>query len=390
MTSVQGLAIEIQKIKHSHLDDPVGHDNSQDKTISRKDTRRFIFPSSCTAFAHLECSVRSNLLLKIPSEDHDSVNPPNCKFTASPILRVTHGSPSRGRFDVPKSGIDEATVQKFEDGFQLDLQIAEEDVKKSYSVSSSGTFDAISFRVRQDGLICSPSDLRGRSRIDRGLSARESHTSTHTIRKQFLKLSVLGRGASGVVHKAIHLPSLMLVAIKDIPVYECAKRHQLIAEIKTLYDNLSTLSDDNTTKALRTLAPCPEILCLYDAYMNPNEGYVSIVVEYMDGGSLQDIVDSGGCNSELVLANIARCVLKGLSYLHNKHQLHRDIKPSNLLINHFGEVKISDFGIAREMEDSMAKATTFVGTLTYMSPERIASEVRIHTAIMKFVRELSL
>nr|CCA21456.1 serine/threonine protein kinase putative [Albugo laibachii Nc14] len=290
------------------------------------------------------------------------------------MLRLTHGSPSRRRFNVPYREVDEASAQTFEDGLQLDLRIAEEDVKKSYSVSSSGTFDAAPFRIRQDGLICSPSLVRGHLPGDTESSAGRKLSSVHTIRKQFIKLSVLGRGASGVVHKVIHLPSLMLVAIKDIPVYECAKRHQLITEIKTLYNNLSTLSDESTTKAPRTLAPCPEIVCLYDAFMNPNEGYVSIVVEYMDGGSLQDIVDSGGCKSERVLANIAQCVLRGLSHLHNKHQLHRDIKPSNLLINHFGEVKISDFGIAREMEDSMAKATTFVGTLTYMSPERIASE----------------
>ncbi|KAJ0412274.1 hypothetical protein ATCC90586_006660 [Pythium insidiosum] len=94
----------------------------------------------------------------------------------------------------------------------------------------------------------------------------------------------------------------------------------------------------------------------------------------MDGGSLQDIVETGGCKSESVLAKISYRVLKGLQFLHSTHQLHRDIKPSNLLINHFGDVKISDFGIVREMENSMAKATTFVGTLTYMSPERIASE----------------
>ena len=64
----------------------------------------------------------------------------------------------------------------------------------------------------------------------------------------------------------------------------------------------------------------------------------------------------------------------GLAFIHDRHQIHRDIKPSNLLINHAGDVKVSDFGIVRDLEGTEAKASTFVGTLTYMSPERIAGE----------------
>ncbi|RHY32485.1 hypothetical protein DYB32_002521 [Aphanomyces invadans] len=119
--------------------------------------------------------------------------------------------------------------------------------------------------------------------------------------------------------------------------------------------------------AERRKVACPEIVCLYDAFMNPNEGNVSIVVEYMDGGSLQDIVDTGGCTSEPVLANISYRVLKvpcGGMPFETRHLS-------------WCVMKVSDFGIAKEMENSIAKAITFVGTLTYMSPERIASEVRL-------------
>lgn len=61
-------------------------------------------------------------------------------------------------------------------------------------------------------------------------------------------------------------------------------------------------------------------------------------------------------------------VLKGLQYLHHeKHIIHRDLKPSNLLINHRGEVKITDFGVSAIMESTSGQANTFLGTYNYMS-----------------------
>ncbi|KAG6974314.1 hypothetical protein JG688_00003126 [Phytophthora aleatoria] len=268
-----------------------------------------------------------------------------------------------------KKGIQRNFVQGLGSDFQLDLHTGSaEQLEKSYDLSASGTFDAVGFQIKQTGLTRSP------DRDSDGVPSTQSDRRQQHTKKHLVKLGVLGRGASGVVHKALHVPSLMLVAVKVIPVFEHEKRHQLIAELKALYNNLSTLLDAETSESTRQSVACPELVCLYDAFMNPNEGNVSIVVEYMDGGSLQDIADTGGCTSEVVLANISFRVLKGLAFLHSTHQLHRDIKPSNLLINHFGDVKVSDFGIVREMENSVAKATTFVGTLTYMSPERIASE----------------
>jgi hypothetical protein len=276
-----------------------------------------------------------------------------------------------------KKGIQRNFVQGLGSDFQLDLHTGSTDrLERSYDLSASGTFDAVGFQIKQTGLTRSPDrDADGPSSAQSDRRQQPSNTKKHLV-----KLGVLGRGASGIVHKALHVPSLMLVAVKVIPVFEHEKRHQLIAELKALYNNLSTLPDTESAESARQSVACPELVCLYDAFMNPNEGNVSIVVEYMDGGSLQDIVDTGGCTSEVVLANISSRVLKGLAFLHSTHQLHRDIKPSNLLINHFGDVKVSDFGIVREMENSMAKATTFVGTLTYMSPERIASEVRGHSS----------
>lgn len=71
-----------------------------------------------------------------------------------------------------------------------------------------------------------------------------------------------------------------------------------------------------------------------------------------------------------VLGKIAEAVLGGLTYLYGAHRImHRDIKPSNILVNSRGYIKLCDFGVSSELENSVAD--TFVGTGTYMSPERI-------------------
>lgn len=249
------------------------------------------------------------------------------------------------------------------------------------------------------------------------------------VRETLVKIDQIGRGASGVVHRALHVPSMRLVAVKEIPVFEQEKRRQMIKEVKALYSNLAAI-DGALSRHGQPLcpthagqpsprpfpcgpedaagplgSPCPYNVSFYDAYIDPKESCVSIVVEYMDGGSLEDIVQTGGCAEESVLANISLRVLKGLHFIHARKQMHRDIKPSNLvrlsapwgwvvcrvcapytmhalaqLINHVGDVKVSDFGIVRELEHSLEMANTFVGTLTYMSPERIAGEVRARTA----------
>ncbi|KAL1326030.1 mitogen-activated protein kinase kinase 2 isoform X3 [Arachis ipaensis] len=117
-------------------------------------------------------------------------------------------------------------------------------------------------------------------------------------------------------------------------------------------------------------AQCPYVVVYYQSFYN--NGVLSIILEYMDGGSLEDFLSIVKTIPEPYLAAICKQVLKGLIYLHHeKHIIHRDLKPSNLLINHRGEVKITDFGVSAIMDTTSGLANTFIGTYSYMSPERI-------------------
>ncbi|KAL3322989.1 hypothetical protein AABB24_040204 [Solanum stoloniferum] len=115
---------------------------------------------------------------------------------------------------------------------------------------------------------------------------------------------------------------------------------------------------------------CPYVVVCYQSFFD--NGVISLVLEYMDGGSLADFLKKVKTIPERYLTIICKQVLKGLWYLHHeKYIIHRDLKPSNLLINHRGDVKITDFGVSAVLASTSGLANTFVGTYNYMSPERI-------------------
>ncbi len=101
-------------------------------------------------------------------------------------------------------------------------------------------------------------------------------------------------------------------------------------------------------------------------------GNVYLCLEYCDCGSLANVREKVGIIPEEVLGKMACDILEGFICLHgDKKHAHRDIKPSNICLNSKGETKLADFGISRKLQNSLSRCRTHVGTVSYMSPERI-------------------
>ncbi|KAH7577313.1 hypothetical protein ACOSP7_001830 [Xanthoceras sorbifolium] len=232
------------------------------------------------------------------------------------------------------------------------------DPSDSCMLSDGGTVNLLSrsygvYNINELGLQKCTSGSGSVDEADRG--EKTYRCASHEMRI----FGSIGSGASSVVQRAIHIPTHKIIALKKINIFEKEKRQQLLTEIRTLCE-----------------APCYEGLVeFHGAFYTPDSGQISIALEYMDGGSLADILRLRKNIPEPLLSFMFQKILHGLSYLHGvRHLVHRDIKPANLLVNLKGEPKITDFGISAGLENSMAMCATFVGTVTYMSPERIRNE----------------
>jgi hypothetical protein len=198
---------------------------------------------------------------------------------------------------------------------------------------------------------CSPVVIAEHDR----LVEQSARLKTSLCAGDLVNLHVIGKGQHGSVYRALHLPTLALLATKTVNVYNASARHQLVKEL-VAYAKLSS----------------PHVVQLLGAYLH--EDSIVLASEYMDLGDLKRLVEHSGPLPECVLKHVLRQALLGLGYLHRNRQVHRDIKPDNVLINHRARVKIADFGLLKELQDSQHETTSFLGTLTYLSPERLASQ----------------
>ncbi|KAI9501679.1 kinase-like domain-containing protein, partial [Coemansia spiralis] len=164
--------------------------------------------------------------------------------------------------------------------------------------------------------------------------------------RNFVKI---GQGASGGVYTAQPVGSPNIVAIKQMNLEKQPKKDLIINEILVMRESKHK-----------------NIVNFIDSFLH--RGDLWVVMEYMEGGSLTDVV-TNNLMSEGQIATVCRETLEGLEHLHSKGVIHRDIKSDNVLLSMNGDIKLTDFGFCAQLTETMAKRTTMVGTPYWMSPE---------------------
>ncbi|XP_068639861.1 mitogen-activated protein kinase kinase 6 [Aristolochia californica] len=233
---------------------------------------------------------------------------------------------------------------------ELKLSVPAQETPITNFLTASGTF--------QDGdLLLNQRGLRLISEVNDGRSSDSKEVDLQFSLEDLETVKVIGKGSGGVVQLVRHKWVGTLFALKVIQMnIQETIRKQIVQEVK-----------------INQSSQCPHVVVCYHSFYH--NGVISLVLEYMDRGSLADVVRQVKTILEPYLAVVCKQVLKGLVYLHNeRHVIHRDIKPSNLLVNHEGKVKITDFGVSAVLASSMGQRDTFVGTYNYMSPERISGK----------------
>lgn len=172
-------------------------------------------------------------------------------------------------------------------------------------------------------------------------------------------VSEIGAGGMAVVYKA-EQPSLgRLVAIKELR-KELAADKSIITRFEREAMSVAALAHQN-------------IVHIYDFVTRGDSMF--IVMEYVEGIDLYDLMSRVDRIPPDIAAIVALQAARALQYAHYKGVVHRDFKPSNLMVTKQGEVKLMDFGIARdEAFDDLTRPGTALGTPAYMSPEQIMGE----------------
>ncbi|XP_012927600.1 mitogen-activated protein kinase kinase kinase kinase 4 isoform X13 [Heterocephalus glaber] len=200
-------------------------------------------------------------------------------------------------------------------------------------------------------------DSPAKSLVDIDLSALRDPAGIFEL------VEVVGNGTYGQVYKGRHVKTGQLAAIKVMDVTEDEEE-----EIKLEINMLKKYSHHRN------------IATYYGAFIKKSppghDDQLWLVMEFCGAGSITDLVKNtkGNTLKEDWIAYISREILRGLAHLHIHHVIHRDIKGQNVLLTENAEVKLVDFGVSAQLDRTVGRRNTFIGTPYWMAPEVIACD----------------
>jgi len=168
----------------------------------------------------------------------------------------------------------------------------------------------------------------------------------------------IGEGGFAIVYEGEVISTKEVIAIKQIELTE------------------KNMKDIATEIWIMKISDHPNLVKFHDCFLIDKRN-LWVVMEYMDAGSLTDIVDAYDMGVRFTEEQISRVCfecLKGLLYLHNNNRIHRDIKSDNVLISSTGYIKLADFGYTAQLTRDRVNRTTAVGTPYWMAPEVIRGQ----------------
>ncbi|GCE98140.1 hypothetical protein ZYGM_002097 [Zygosaccharomyces mellis] len=179
----------------------------------------------------------------------------------------------------------------------------------------------------------------------------------------FKRTEVIGTGKFGVVYKGHHARTKQVYAIK-------------VLNLDSDEDEVEDVQRE--VQFLASMKQTPNITHYYGSYLKDTTLW--IIIEYCAGGSLRTLLRPGKID-EKYIGIIMREVLIALKYIHKDNVIHRDIKAANVLITNEGHVKLCDFGVAAQLNQSSLKRQTMAGTPYWMAPEVIMEGVSYDTKV---------
>ena len=178
-------------------------------------------------------------------------------------------------------------------------------------------------------------------------------TALSKPRVNLAQKALIGRGSFGVVYQAMDRDTNHIIAVKEVILPKGTAMNDQLPLIRKEIALLKQLDHPNIVK------------CLGEDY---DDKSLRIYMEYVTGGSISNILRIFGPLSEKQTSIFAKQMLLGLRYLHSRNICHRDLKGDNLLVDTKGNLKLADFGTARELA---SQATSVAGTSYFMAPEVI-------------------